>query len=306
MHWARPFTDKGALGKPRNIFQRCSISSRQTPTPTRLPRKRHVSAMLAMRRSQRLSRPTPSPPQTSPSRRTRQLASCTTICDERTVRRAELLRMLASIRRMTRPDSPTTLDRRTFIHLGASAAGGLLLSLHLVPRLARGAGSPSSSDPAPAIGLFVRIEKDGTTFIGARSPEIGQGVKTSLPMIIAEEMDADWSKVRVEQLPFGIVRAADGTFTWKYGEQGAGGSTNIPDAWADLRHAGARVRQVLLAAAAKLWNVPPGDLRTEPGIVKHKDGRSISYGELAPLAATLPLPTEQPPLKDPKQWRILG
>ena len=213
--------------------------------------------------------------------------------------------MLASIYRMTRPDSPTTLDRRTFIHLGTSAAGGLLLSLHLVPRLARGAGSPSS-DPAPAIGLFVRIEKDGTTFIGARSPEIGQGVKTSLPMIIAEEMDADWSKVRVEQLPFGIVRAADGTFTWKYGEQGAGGSTNIPDAWADLRHAGARVRQVLLAAAAKRWNVPVSELHTEPGIVKHADGRTISYGELAPLAATLPLPTEQPPLKDPKQWRILG
>src|SRR4030095_16152865 len=164
----------------------------------------------------------------------------------------------------------------------------------------------ASAEPAPSIGLFVRIEKDGTTFIGARSPEIGQGVKTSLPMIIAEEMDADWSKVRVEQLPFGIVRAADGTFTWKYGEQGAGGSTNIPDAWADLRHAGARVRQVLLAAAAKRWNVPVTELHTEPGIVKHADGRSISYGELAPLAATLPLPTEQPPLKDPKQWRILG
>ena len=213
--------------------------------------------------------------------------------------------MLASICRMTRPESPTTLDRRTFLHLGASAAGGLLLSLHIVPRLARGAGSPSS-DPAPAIGLFVRIEKDGTTFIGARSPEIGQGVKTSLPMIIAEEMDADWSKVRVEQLPFGIVRAADGTFTWKYGEQGAGGSTNIPDAWADLRHAGARVRQVLLATAAKRWNVPVTELHTEPGIVKHADGRTISYGELAPLAATLPLPTDQPPLKDPKQWRILG
>lgn len=213
--------------------------------------------------------------------------------------------MLASIRSMNTPDSAGTLDRRTFMQLGASAAGGLLLSLHIVPRLARAAGSPSSSEPAP-IGVFVRIEKDGTTFIGARSPEIGQGVKTSLPMIIAEEMDADWSKVRVEQMPFGIVRAADGTFTWKYGEQGAGGSTNIPDAWADLRHAGARVRHVLLAAAAKRWNVPVSELHTEPGVVKHADGRSISYGDLAPLAATLPLPTEQPPLKDPKQWRILG
>lgn len=192
------------------------------------------------------------------------------------------------------------------MRLSASAAGGLLLSLHIVPRLARAAGSPASSEPAPAIGLFVRIEKDGTTFIGARSPEIGQGVKTSLPMIIAEEMDADWSKVRVEQLPFGIVRGADGAFAWKYGEQGAGGSTNIPDAWADLRHAGARVRQVLLSAASQHWNVPVSELTTGPGIVKHADGRSAGYGELAALAATLPLPTDPPPLKDPKQWRILG
>jgi isoquinoline 1-oxidoreductase beta subunit len=214
--------------------------------------------------------------------------------------------MLASIRSMNCPDSSHTIDRRAFMQLGASAAGGLLLSLHIVPRVARAAAAPSSPDPAPAIGLFVRIEKDGTTYIGARSPEIGQGVKTSLPMIIAEEMDADWSKVRVEQMPFGIVRAADGTFTWKYGAQGAGGSTNIPDAWADLRHAGARVRQVLLTAAAKHWNAPVSELHTEPGAVKHKDGRRLSYGELAPLAATLPLPTDQPPLKDPKQWRILG
>jgi len=150
--------------------------------------------------------------------------------------------MPASIRRMSGPDSVATLDRRTFLHLGATATGGLLLALHFVPRTARSASAPTSADSAPSIGLFVRIEKDGTTYIGARSPEIGQGVKTSLPMIIAEEMDADWSKVRVEQLPFGIVRAADGTFTWKYGAQGAGGSTNIPDAWADLRYAGARGR----------------------------------------------------------------
>jgi isoquinoline 1-oxidoreductase beta subunit len=206
---------------------------------------------------------------------------------------------------VTTPTSPATVDRRTFIRLGASAAGGLLFSLHFVPRAAHGAGSPSS-DTASAIGLLVRIEKDGTTFIGARSPEIGQGVKTSLPMIIAEEMDADWSKVRVEQLPLGIVRGTDSPFTWKYGPQGAGGSTNIPDAWADLRHAGARVRHVLLAAAARHWNVPVSDLTTEPGLVKHKDGRTIGYGELAPLAATLPMPTDQPTLKDPKTYRIIG
>jgi isoquinoline 1-oxidoreductase subunit beta len=152
---------------------------------------------------------------------------------------------------MNSPESVASLDRRTFMQLGASAAGGLLISLHFAPRLARATTAPSSADSSSAIGFLVRIEKDGTTYIGARSPEIGQGVKTSLPMIIAEEMDADWSKVRVEQLPLGIVRGTDTPFTWKYGPQGAGGSTNIPDAWADLRHAGARVRHVLVAAAAK-------------------------------------------------------
>ena len=92
---------------------------------------------------------------------------------------------------MNGPDSPATIDRRTFLHLGATAAGGLLLALHFVPRSSRAATAPAAPDTAPSIGLFVRIEKDGTTFIGARAPEIGQGVKTSLPMIIAEEMDAD-------------------------------------------------------------------------------------------------------------------
>ena len=176
--------------------------------------------------------------------------------------------MLASIRCMKSSDSAAALDRRTFMQLGASAAGGLLLSLQFVPRLSRAAVAPSPSDSALAIGLLVRIEKDGTTFIGARSPEIGQGVKTSLPMIIAEEMDADWSKVRVEQLPLGIVRGTDTPFTWKYGPQGAGGSTNIPDGWPYLRQAGAQIRALLIAAAAQQWSVGASSLKTREGSVQ--------------------------------------
>jgi isoquinoline 1-oxidoreductase beta subunit len=199
----------------------------------------------------------------------------------------------------------TTLDRRSFLSLGLSAAGGLLLSVHVAPRLAR-AGDVPAPDTSRALGLFVRIEPDGTTYIGARQPEIGQGVKTSLPMIIAEEMDADWSRVRVEQLPLGIVRKADGTLDWKYGDQGAGGSTSIPDAWADLRSAGAQVRQLLLQAASRQWNAPLSTLHTEPHVVVHADGRRIGYGQLAALAATLPLPGADVPLKDPKLYRIIG
>jgi isoquinoline 1-oxidoreductase beta subunit len=199
--------------------------------------------------------------------------------------------------------SAALVDRRSFMRLSLSATGALVLSVYLPKHAAANSERPASGAP---IGLLVRIEKDGTTYIGAVSPEIGQGVKTSLPMIIAEEMDADWSKVKVEQLPLGIVRREDGTFTWKYGSQGAGGSTSIPDAWTELRQVGAQVRHVLLTAAAQRWNAQLGDLSTGPGVVIHKDGRRVNYGELAAAAATLPLSAEKLPLKDPKQYRILG
>lgn len=125
------------------------------------------------------------------------------------------------------------LNRRNFIQLALSVSGGLMLSVHFP------SDNAEANAGAHAIGMLVRIEPDGAIVIGARGPEIGQGVKTSLPMIIAEEMDADWSRVRVEQLPLGVVKNADGSFAWKYGPQGAGGSTSIPDAWADLRQVGA-------------------------------------------------------------------
>ena len=194
------------------------------------------------------------------------------------------------------------LDRRSFMQLALSATGGLLLSVYLPARANRAEASTS----AHAIGMLVRVETDGAVIIGARTPEIGQGVKTSLPMIIAEEMDADWSRVRVEQLPLGVVKGADGAFGWKYGPQGAGGSTSIPDAWADLRQAGAQVRHVLLQAAAREWNAELDALSTDSGFVTHRDGRRIGYGELAAVAATLPLPKDTLPLKDPKRYRIIG
>ena len=196
-------------------------------------------------------------------------------------------------------DASLTLDRRGFLQLALSASGGLLLTLY-----ARGAAEADATEHA--IGLLVRIDKDGAVVIGARAPEIGQGVKTSLPMIIAEEMDADWARVRVEQLPLGIVKNQDGAFGWKYGPQGAGGSTSIPDAWKDLRQAGAQVRHALVRAAAQKWNVDAGALSTEAGYVVHRDGRRLGYGELAPIAATLPLPQEALALKDPRQYRLIG
>jgi isoquinoline 1-oxidoreductase subunit beta len=155
-------------------------------------------------------------------------------------------------------------SRRGFLQASATAAGGLLMSLGHDAEAAGEGGQ---------IGPFVRIDPDNRITIGARNPEIGQGVKTSLPMIIAEELDADWSLVRVEQLPLGVNVAADGSRSWKYGPQGAGGSTSITDAWEDLRGAGAEARYRLLQAAARRWGVAAEGLRTEASQVIAPDGR---------------------------------
>jgi isoquinoline 1-oxidoreductase beta subunit len=155
------------------------------------------------------------------------------------------------------------------------------------------------------LGLFVRIEPDGSTVIGARATEIGQGVKTSLPMLIAEELDADWNRVRVEQLNYGITKTAEG-YRSKYGPQGAGGSTSVPESWAELRQVGARARAVLVAAAAQEWGVPAAKLTTRAGAVVHPDGRTLDYGALASRAAALPLPGSDVPLKSPADFRLIG
>lgn len=196
--------------------------------------------------------------------------------------------------------NPLFMSRRGFMQLALAASGGLVLC-HF-PEASEGKVASKSW----AIGTLVRIDPDGAVVIGSRAPEIGQGVKTSLPMILAEEMDADWSRVRVEQLPLGIRKKDDGTFEWKYGPQGAGGSTSVPEAWGDLRQAGAQVRYVLVQAAAAQWQIDATKLRTEAGFVIHPDGRRLGYGELAAAAAMLPLSSEPLPLKQPRDYRIVG
>ncbi|HET9484052.1 MAG TPA: molybdopterin cofactor-binding domain-containing protein [Xanthomonadales bacterium] len=191
------------------------------------------------------------------------------------------------------------LDRRGFLKVALTAGGALLLG-HDALATAEGA-------PANQLGPFLRIERDGTVVIGARGAEIGQGVMTSLPMLIAEELDVPWSRVRVEQLPLGLVATdAPPGVTWKYGPQGAGGSTSIPEAWKDLRVAGAEARRLLLLAAAAEWQADVAKLSTRDGTVVHPDGRTLAYGALVAKAAALPLPKDPPTLKDPKDFRIVG
>jgi len=153
----------------------------------------------------------------------------------------------------------------------------------------------------------VRIEPGKPVVIGARGAEIGQGVKTSLPMLIAEELDVGWDQVRVEQLSYVLLPAeTEAGIAAKYGAQGAGGSTSIPDGWLELRQVGARLRHMLIEAAAESWSADRETLRTSRGQVRHPDGRTLSYGELSRRAANLPVPEEELPLKARDEFTIIG
>jgi isoquinoline 1-oxidoreductase beta subunit len=185
--------------------------------------------------------------------------------------------------------------------VSALAGGGVLLATYIEPvanASARLAGAPrTAADFQP--NAFIRITPDGAITIIAKNPEIGQGVKTMLPMIIADELDADWSKVKIEQAPLD---------TTKFQRQFAGGSTATPTNWMPMRKVGAAARAVLVSAAAQTWNVPESELTTSASTVVHRaSNRKISYGELATKAATLTPPDmETVKLKDPKDFTIIG
>ena len=203
-------------------------------------------------------------------------------------------------------NAPQGINRRQFLQSSATVAGGLMLGIQVSSLSAKqieATGMPAE----PTIGFFVRIEPDGRVIIGSPQPEMGQGVKTSLPMLIAEELDISWDNVTVEQMPLGIKRDAEGNLAWLHVGQGAGGSTSISDNWQPLREAGATARQLLMQAAANRWQVSIDELITEPGVVIHpSSGRRLGYGELAAEATTLPLPATPPPLKEQKDYRIIG
>jgi isoquinoline 1-oxidoreductase beta subunit len=188
------------------------------------------------------------------------------------------------------------VNRRSFLQMSALAGGGFALGLYDRPwAFAQGPGKPPELTPL----AFIRIAGDGVVTIKARGPEIGQGVKTMLPMLIAEELDADWKDVRVEQADLDEAI---------YGPQFSGGSMSTPLGWEPMRQVGAAGRQMLVAAAAGNWGVPAAECTTAAGRVTHAaSGRSAGYGELAAKAATLtPPPLSSVKLKDPKDYRIIG
>jgi isoquinoline 1-oxidoreductase subunit beta len=189
----------------------------------------------------------------------------------------------------------TTIDRRSFLQVSALAGGGLVLGFAALPRLAEAAGQPA--DDAALLTHYIKITAQGQVAIYSPNPEFGQNVKTSMPMIVAEELDVDWQTVVVEQAPYN---------TQLYGRQFTGGSQSIRQGWKALRVAGASARQMLREAAAQAWQVPVAEVTTEAGRLRHQaSGKSASYGEMAAAAAKLPVPKDVP-LKEVKNFKLLS
>src|SRR5437870_7285244 len=193
--------------------------------------------------------------------------------------------------------APSPVSRRDFLETTAAAGAGLVIGFHLP---AGGRFAPAGAAPF-APNAWLRISPDNSVLIVVDRSEMGQGVTTSLPMLVAEELDADWTKVKIESAP-----ADKAYINPMFGMQGTGGSTSIRAAYTPLRKAGAAAREMLVAAACQTWAVDRVDCRTERGAVIHTGSkRRLTYGQLAAKAASLPVP-ENPTLKEPKDWKILG
>jgi isoquinoline 1-oxidoreductase beta subunit len=193
----------------------------------------------------------------------------------------------------------TTMNRRAFLRVTAIAGGGMLVATYLDPVTRVFA----QGQQAPPVGFvpnaFVKITADNVVTIIAKNPEIGQGIKTSLPMLIAEELEVPWDTVRIEQADLDQS---------KYGQQNAGGSTATPNNYDPLRRVGAAVREMLIAAGAQSWSVPASECYAKTTAVHHRpSGRSMTYGQLAATAATLTPPDMATvPLKAAAQFEIIG
>ncbi|MEA1784671.1 molybdopterin cofactor-binding domain-containing protein [Arenibacter sp. GZD96] len=192
----------------------------------------------------------------------------------------------------------STIDRRSFLRVSTLAGGGMMLSFSWL------AGCKPSKEEALALpkewfelNSYIKIGDNGLITLFSPNPEFGSNVKTSMPMILAEELDVDWKKVLIEQADF---------FPERYERQFTGGSQGIRQGWNPLRTAGATARQMLVNAAAQSWSVPSSEITTEGGFIYHKaTEKKASYGEMASLAATLSVP-EEVAFKEVKDYKIIG
>jgi len=199
------------------------------------------------------------------------------------------------------PDRPAAqnLGRRAFLKASATVSAGLVVAFCMPAPLRKAFAQQGMGAAMTSPNAFVRIAPDSSVTILLKHSEMGQGIWTSLPMVVADELDCDWGKVRVEHAP-----AAPAYAHTAFGMQMTGGSTSTWESFAQLRQAGATARAFLIAAAAQKWNLQAADCHSEKGFVvagKHK----ASYGELADAAAKLPIPNEVA-LKDAKNFTLIG
>lgn len=199
---------------------------------------------------------------------------------------------------MAKTPGTLAVDRRTFLHVTALAGGGLVIGLSAPRLFAESQFGQAAPDLDPH--AYITVHPDNTFTIVAKNPETGQGIRTALPMIIAEELDVDWAQVTVQQADLDP----------KFGRQMEGGSRAIPSNYDQMRLIGAGGRLLLVSAAAAAWNVPASDLTTASGVVTHAaSGRTATYGSLAARAAGVPVPEEdtiRAALKNPRDFRIIG
>ncbi len=181
-------------------------------------------------------------------------------------------------------------SRRDFLVGTGAAAAGLVIGFYLPHSSSRGRGEEEFAPNA-----YLRISPNNNVTVVVARSEMGQGVYTALPMILAEELEADWTKISVEQAGASTL----------YGDQTTGGSASVRTTWDPMRKAGAAAREMLITAAALQWSVPRAECKAEHGTVVHSSGKRLSYGELATKAAQLPVPTD-PPLKSSKDYKLVG
>ena len=195
----------------------------------------------------------------------------------------------------------TDVNRRSFLKVSSAATGGMLFGFSWLVSCVneeQAAILPELELPSEWIRIngYLKIGDNGVVTIMSPNPEIGQNVKTSMPMIVAEELDVDWDKVIVEQAPLDPE---------KFPRQVAGGSQSIRQSWEGLRKAGATAKAMLVAAAAKQWGVDPSTCSASNGIITNANGDQLGYGDVASAAAEMEVP-EEVTLKDPKDFKIIG
>ncbi|MGA8147568.1 MAG: xanthine dehydrogenase family protein molybdopterin-binding subunit [Gallionellaceae bacterium] len=200
-----------------------------------------------------------------------------------------------------KPVTAQNPSRRKFLKDSAALMGGLVIGFYLPIKGGRAYAADAPPEQVYPPNAFIRIAPDDSITIVVNKSEMGQGVYTSLPMLIAEELEADWSRIRVESAPVAAVYNRPGM-----GMQMTGGSSSIPSSWEQLRRVGASGRIMLIRAAAQQWGVPESECHAENSQVIHAgSGKKASYGALADAAAKLPLP-DNVPLKLPRDFKLIG